>query len=170
MFCFQKKRRYARSDGSWSSGVCFPDPHIHRAKPRLADILTVPPQAVGCIGKIERDPGRIGDREAAGGGCDRVFHGYPYQYLAAGLRDVEAFDAVLLRAGEGHEQEQPEWANHRLNKSWHADMVHHFPPPTSCSCKVLWRSVQSPTASWMSSRSWIWLSVIVVIRPKFWPM
>ncbi len=144
--------------------------HVHRAQHRLADILAVAPQSVGRIGKIERDPGRIGDREAARGGRQGVLQGYPYQYLATGLGDVEVLDTVLLRPGERHEQKQPERANRRLNESSREDSVHYFPPPTSCNCKMLWRSVQSPTASWMSSRSWIWLSVIVVISPKFWPM
>src|SRR5207249_6244806 len=69
----------------------------------LANILTVPSQAVGRIGKVERDPGRIGDREAARGRFNRVLQSQAYQHLAAALSDVEIFDAVLLRRGRSEE-------------------------------------------------------------------
>src|SRR5207253_11336779 len=63
-------------------------------------------------------------REAAWGGCNRVLQSQPYQYLAAALRDVEVFDAVFLPRGDRHEQEQPEWANRRLNESSHRSEEH----------------------------------------------
>ena len=138
---------------------------VGRAHVALVQLHRTLGQRAAHAGQVDGHTRRRLHDEAAGHGRQRLAEVHAHDVGAGLLRGGDRLDDVLCERGDGKAECQ------RQRGNFGAPLVHdailqgasHL--AFSCSCRVLARSIHSPAASCTISRSTIWVSVILVMRP-----